>query len=303
MGLNRFICLIVFVLPFLSKAENSDSLKLTKGQKAYIITTSVGVVGGYAGLYQLWYANYPQSKFHFINDNHEWKQMDKFGHGFSAYTLSETGFSTCQSLGFNKKRSLIYGGLLGLVFQTPIEIFDGFSKEWGASTGDLLANTTGWALFYSQQALLDKQVVRMKWGYQNSGYASLRPNVLGSNFSERILKDYNAQTYWFSANIKDITKIDKMPSWLNLAIGYGANGMIGGSSNLIFDKQGNFQFDYRNIERYRTYSASLDIDLSRIKTNNKALKGIFRYINWLKVPFPSITYDRYRGITGQAIGF
>lgn len=295
--------LMGMVLPLHIHAQKQDSTVFTNAQKAYIYTTSSGIVLGYVGLYHLWYANYPQSSFHFINDNKEWKQMDKFGHGFSAYTLSEVGFNTCQSLGFNKKRALIYGGLLGMVFQTPIEVFDGFSKEWGASTGDLAANTTGWALFFGQQVFLNKQVVRMKWGYQNSGLAHLRPNVLGSNFSERILKDYNGQTYWFSANLRDITGTNKIPAWLNIALGYGANGMIGGNSNYILDKQGNVAYDYRTIERYRTYSLSLDVDFSRVKTKSKLLKGVFRYINWLKVPFPSVTFDRYRGFTAQPIGF
>ena len=32
------------------------------------------------GLNQLWYADYPKSSFHFINDNKEWLHMDKMGH-------------------------------------------------------------------------------------------------------------------------------------------------------------------------------------------------------------------------------
>ena len=34
------------------------------------------------GLNQVWYADYPRSDFHFINDNAEWLQMDKVGHVF-----------------------------------------------------------------------------------------------------------------------------------------------------------------------------------------------------------------------------
>jgi hypothetical protein len=38
--------------------------------------------GALVGLNQLWYADYPRSDFHFINDNAEWLQMDKAGHIF-----------------------------------------------------------------------------------------------------------------------------------------------------------------------------------------------------------------------------
>src|SRR4051794_27172395 len=30
-------------------------------------------------LYSDWYKNYPQTNFHFFNDNYEWKQVDKIG--------------------------------------------------------------------------------------------------------------------------------------------------------------------------------------------------------------------------------
>lgn len=281
-----------------------DTAKFNRSQKAYLYTTSSGVVLGHLGLYSLWYKDYPQSSFHFINDNSQWLQMDKYGHSFSAYALSDVGFSTCQSLGFTKKQSLIYGGLLGLVFQTPIEVFDGFSENWGASSGDFAANILGWGLFHSQQALLDDQVVRLKWSYAHSGFAHLRPNVLGSTFPERVLKDYNAQTYWLSVNLKSLFPKSRIPDYLNLAIGIGAEGMIGGNSNLILDKQtGLVQFDYRNIQRYRTWDLSLDLDLSKIKTKSKLLKGVFRYVNWIKIPFPSLQYSQPNGFNMRTIGY
>ena len=34
---------------------------------------------------------YPKSKFHFINDNREWLQMDKFGHAMTSYYTGYLG--------------------------------------------------------------------------------------------------------------------------------------------------------------------------------------------------------------------
>jgi len=296
LAVGLFVCLNAFA--------KRDSSQFTRNQKAYLVTASTGLVVGHAGLYNLWYKDYPQSSFHFINDNRQWLQMDKYGHGFSAYTLSEIGYTTCTSLGFTEKQSLIYGGLLGIVFQTPIEVFDGFSEQWGASTGDLIANTAGWGLFFAQQKLWNQQVVRLKWSYAHSGFAHLRPNTLGDNFSERLLKDYNGQTYWLSANLRSIFPKSKIPSYLNLAIGMGAEGMIGGTSNLILDKQtGQIQYDFRHVQRYRTYDISLDLDLGKIKTKNKFLKGVFRYFNWIKIPFPSLQYSNPKGLQFRTIGY
>ena len=41
--------------------------------------------GAMIGLYSLWYKKYPQSKFHFFNDNQEWLQVDKVSHAYGAY--------------------------------------------------------------------------------------------------------------------------------------------------------------------------------------------------------------------------
>jgi hypothetical protein len=60
-------------------------------------------------------------------------------------------------------------------------------------------------------------------------YASKRPDVLGSNLPERIIKDYNGQTYWLSVNLHSFFKQSKIPKWLNLAVGYGADGMLSGN--------------------------------------------------------------------------
>ena len=43
-----------------------------------------------------------------------------------------------------------------------------------------------------------------------------------------------------------------------------------------------------DVERYRQYYLSLDIDLSRIKTNSGFLKGLFYVLNSIKVPAPTL---------------
>jgi hypothetical protein len=60
----------------------------------------------------------------------------------------------------------------------------------------------------------------------------LRPNVLGENFLQQTLKDYNGQTYWLSINVASFLSDDtRFPKWLNVAVGYGADGLIGGTEN------------------------------------------------------------------------
>jgi hypothetical protein len=86
--------------------------------------------------------------------------------------------------------------------------------------------------------------------------------------------------------LKDDTKF---PKWLNLAFGYSAYGMIGGSYNafLVQDNNGNVL----KLDRQRRYYLSLDIDLTRIKTKSKFLKGLFSALNILKIPAPTLQFS------------
>ena len=69
---------------------------------------------------------------------------------------------------------------------------------------------------------------------------------------ERILKDYNAQTYWVSANLPSFFKETNFPLWLNIAIGYGAEGMFGAVNNTWTDVNG-VELDRSEIKRYRQF--------------------------------------------------
>ncbi len=267
----------------------SDSLNL-KRQNTVIISEAVLATGTLVGLNQLWYADFPRSDFHFINDNSEWLQMDKAGHAFSSYHLGRFGSEMLEWSGASKKKQLIYGAGLGFAFLTAVEVLDGYSSQWGASTGDIVANASGTALYVSQELIWKEQRITPKFSFHTTKYADLRPEVLGSSFSEQILKDYNGQTYWLSINLHSFVKDSKIPKWLNLALGYGAEGMISGN------EQNNNLFLASNPKRFRQFYFSLDVDLTKIKTNSPFLKTIFSILNTIKIPAPTIEFVHFNDI-------
>lgn len=274
----------------------SDSLN-TKRQNAVIISETVLASGALLGLNQLWYADYPKSDFHFINDNSEWLQMDKAGHLFSAYHLGRVGAEALNWSGASKEKQLVYGAGLGFAFLTAVEVFDGFSSEWGASTGDLIANASGTALYVSQELLWKEQRITPKFSFHTTQYANQRPEVLGSSFAEQILKDYNGQTYWLSVNLYSFSKDSKIPKWLNLALGYGGEGMITGN------KENYDQKLIPNPQRFRQFYLSFDADLTKIKTNSHFLRTIFSVLNTVKIPAPTIEIRQFNGIKWHLIYF
>ena len=134
-----------------------------------------------------------------------------------------------------------------------------------------------------------------------SKYAQYRPNVLGKNFQESLLKDYNAQTYWLSANIASFLKKDtKFPRWLNVAFGYGGDGMIGGTSNPMTDAAGN---SLPVFNRSRQYYLSLDVELSRIKTKYPFLNTLFKTIGFIKFPAPALEFHQIEGLKAHPFIF
>ncbi|MCB0429754.1 MAG: DUF2279 domain-containing protein [Flavobacteriales bacterium] len=257
------------------------------------------------GLNQLWYADYPHSAFHFFNDNREWLQMDKCGHAMTAYYVGRLGMQVMRWTGASDKQVTWWGGSLGFVFQTTIETLDGFSSEWGASWGDLLANTTGTGLLIGQQLLWHEQRIVPKFSFHGTGFAKYRPEALGSNWQESLLKDYNGQTYWLSVNphsflLKTKDEQGGWPRWLNVAIGYGAEGMTGGHYNPLYvDANGN----QVTFERYRQAYLSLDIDLTRIEVKSKALRFLFQTFGFLKVPAPALELNRKQGLVFHPLYF
>lgn len=258
----------------------SDSLHKSRRNAVVISETALAGVA-LVGLNQLWYADYPKSDFHTINDNAEWNQMDKIGHVFSSYHLGKLSSDALQWSGVSRKNRLIYGATSGFVFLTAVEVFDGFSSQWGFSYGDLAANAGGTALYVSQELLWKEQRVIPKFSFHTTEYASARPNTLGTTFSEQLLKDYNGQTYWLSANLYSFFPKSKIPKWLNVAVGYGAEGMITGQDELV-----NTVF-FTQKERTRQFYLSFDADLTKIKTQSHVLKTIFSLVNTIKIPAPT----------------
>ncbi|MCB9426361.1 MAG: DUF2279 domain-containing protein [Flavobacteriales bacterium] len=261
--------------------QPSDSLHKPR-LRTIVIGESVATVGAFTGLYYLWYKDYPKSDFHFINDNYEWLQMDKVGHFYSGYHLSRVGAELLNWTGANQKQQLIYGAGLGFALVATVEVFDGFSQEWGASKGDLIADAIGSGLYIGQDLLWKEQRIQPKFSFHQTTYATIRPSVLGNAPNEQLLKDYNGQTYWLSINLHSFIKKQFVPTWLNLAVGYGAEGMITGDTEFI-----NNVF-LPEKERVRQYYLSLDVDLSKIKTKNQLLKTFLSNLNMLKIPFPTL---------------
>lgn len=263
--------------------------------------------GSLLALNQAWYKDYPKSGFHFIDDLKEWNRMDKFGHVYSAYLEAKLSRELWRWTGLPRKKQIWIGGLSGFAYQSVIEILDGFSERWGFSWSDVGANTLGTALMISQELAWDEQRIQLKFSYFPKKYSdpvleARADNQFGKSFNERILKDYNAQTYWLSVNLRSFAKHSSIPKWLNIAVGYGADNMYGARANIWRDQRNKLQ-DHRSTRRITQFYLSPDIDFTKIPTKKRGVRILFQVLNMLKFPAPALELSSGGDLKAHLIHF
>lgn len=287
----KFFFVLISSLSFSQVKSNrfltsSDTLNKPRRNLVVISEASLASIS-LIGLNELWYADFDRSKFQFTNDNNQWLQMDKMGHVFSSYQIGRLGVNLLNWSGVDKKKQLIYGSTLGFAFLTGVEMLDGYSDAWGFSWGDILANGAGVGIYVGQELLWNEQRMDLKYSFHRTKYANINPDKLGKSFLEQVFKDYNGQTYWLSGNLHAFFKTSEIPKWLNVAVGYSANGMLNGVEDV--DNQ-----VLINSSRYRQFYLSFDVNLKNIKTKSLLLRTVFDVFNVVKIPFPTLEFNKNR---------
>lgn len=257
------------------------------------------------GLYNVWYRQYEQTKFQFFNDWKEWNNMDKMGHFYTAYFQGVLCYKGAKWTGLSENKSILTGVVLGTLFQSTIEVMDGFSEKWGFSVPDVAYNTAGAAAFALQQKIWHEQRIQFKVSSYRRDYGSqsipsssgveaidlqVRANSLfGTSFAERFLKDYNAQTLWASVNIYSFLPSEsKFPKWLNIAFGAGSENLFGGFENRWNENTREFLLDAEHFPRYRQFFIGVDLDFTRLPIKNYYWRSFLQVFNIFKLPGPAI---------------
>ena len=261
--------------------ESSDSLD-RKTLRNYAIVGGAGYATGLVILNQAWYKNFERESFHFFNDSKEWKQMDKMGHSWSSFQITRGSYRLFRRAGMSESKSFIYGSLVSFAALTPIEWMDGYSSAYGASISDMLANLSGSVIYGVNVFGFKEDVIHFKYSFTRTNYPEQRPEVLGENLLQELLKDYNGQTYWLTFSINKIHK--SVPQWLHLAVGYGAQDML-------------FANDSANesigFDPYRQFYVGLDVHLpSLIKSRKRWVNTLVNLIGIVHIPSPAIELSR-----------
>ena len=254
----------------------ADSLNVSR-RNAVVISETVLFVGGIMQINKPFKSDHSIAKFHCINDNLKCLQIDKFAHLFSSYQIGSLSYNALQWSGVSQKNKLIFGAGMGFVFLTSVEIFDGFKK--GTSFGDIAANAVGTSLFVSQELLWKEQRIIPKYSFHPMGANST--DIISTDLGKmkyNVGCEFDAQTFWLSVNLYSFFKQSALPKWLNLAVGYGVEGISGA---------------FIKSSPYRQLYFSLDVDLSKIQTHSHFLKTLFYVFNTIKIPAPTIEVSAF----------
>jgi hypothetical protein len=217
-----FIILFLFFSARISAQDNTvnnnynnqvDQLKLY----SILGVTAGGFIYGHAFLNELWWKG-ERTSFHF-NFKEDWRYSlgaDKLGHFYFPYLIGNVYSELFQWSGIEEKKSYYYSASLALLYQTYIEIRDGFSEQYGFSWGDYGANILGAAypvLQYHYKELRN-------FNFKISFYPSAR---FRKDSHASIIDDYESTYHWLSFDVKNLLPEKTRryyPAFINLAVGH-----------------------------------------------------------------------------------
>ncbi len=220
-----------------------------------------------------WWAD-NRTSFHFQEDLIYGRSVDKIGHFYGASLMTFAVKKAVQWANVNERDALWMGAGASVLFQTYVEIEDGFST-WGFDRVDFAADVAGAAWPLAQYYFPLLQNIDLKMSYLPS---DLIDNAGGVGFKGQkhlMMDDYEGQTFWLSIKINCTLPAETekyWPDFLNLAVGYGARDIAATST-----------------QPYSVVYVALDYDMTKIiPQSSPFLRTLSQTLNFIHFPAPAV---------------
>jgi hypothetical protein len=142
------IAYLLLCIPLRSFAQTDSSSGPSTTRLIIVGTGSAAiVVGADHQNYNSWWKG-ERSKFHWPGYEGYALGADKFGHAYFSFVTSDLMNRSFLWAGIRDGSAQLYGGALSLLFETYVEIEDGFTPAQGFSIGDEAADLLGASLPY-----------------------------------------------------------------------------------------------------------------------------------------------------------
>lgn len=278
----RYLISFIVIILFLSsaKAAEQDSLRVRK----WLIGTGLVMHQTASRIMEYnWWWRGDYHEFRFNNDggiNNYSLGVDKAGHFYTSYAYTKFLNELMRYGGFSdrSRKWTAYG--LPAFYALSIEIGDAFTKTYGFSAEDLIANFSGIGLAWLQDEFPKLNAVTFKYSYFPSKF------YRNQNFQGWTLtRDYDGHTYWVALDVKKLlpSRAKKYwPSGLNLAAGYGVVNF----SEIDFYHSTSYVTE---VTLQRKFLIGLDWNLSAIPAKKAGWKAIRNMLDLYHFPAPGIS--------------
>ncbi len=245
-----------------------------------INTTRLAIVGGTVAagvtaihLYQqnAWWKT-ARAPFHFEEDLIYARNIDKIGHLYGANVLTFVFSKSLEWANFSESRALLWGAIGSTLFQTYIEVEDGFSAYWGFDRVDFASDVVGawYPVLQHHLPVLKDFNFRFSYLPKNPGSQGAIPGQ-----THTVFDDYEGQTLWLTLTMKHLLPRSVAmywPEFLCISIGTAVR-------------------DNLTPNRYLVWYISPDLDMTKIIPQDTAfLKLLGEALNFIHFPMPAIRF-------------
>ena len=216
-----------------------------------------------------------RTSFHFREDLVYGLNVDKLGHIYGGDVLTFIFSKSLRWANFPETSALWWGAGASLLFQTYVEVEDGFST-WGFDRVDWASDVTGAFYPVAQHYVPILQNLDMKFSYHPSDLLDSGAGIGFRGQKHIMFDDYEGQTIWFSFKVHNLLPAAAQsywPGWLCLALGYGAR-------------------DVGGVHPHRVYFLALDLDLTRVfPKDSEFLQTLGETLNHIHLPLPAVRFE------------
>ncbi len=212
-----------------------------------------------------------RTSFHFQEDLVYSLSIDKFGHFFGGSALTFVSSRSLMWANVPERSALWWGAGMSLLFQSYVEVQDGFST-WGFDRVDFLADVGGAAWPVVQYYSPFLQNFDLKMSYHPSSLLNAPGGVGFRGQQHLMMDDYEGQTFWLSTKVNGLLPeptASWWPDFLCLAVGTGVRDIT--------------------TQQYRVYYVGLDLDMTEIIPQSSSfLKTLSHALNYIHFPLPAV---------------
>ncbi len=231
-----------------------------------------------------------QSGFRFMEDGEYALWADKAGHFFGTYYMAYFMSEGLLQAGLSWEAASIWGGVMGLAYNTYIEILDGYGANWGFSPSDFYCDIAGAAFFIGQYYSPFLQNFTPKFSYMPPKWHGQNDRIPHDQF----IDNYSSHTMWLSVNVRNLlpkSMKSYWPKWLELSIGYAARNLYAPGSNEAYDPEKSLKVSDKAWGD-RRFIIALDYNLVHLIPDTKGSfwNWLRQSANYLKFPAPAISF-------------